>query len=89
MYKIERSKAYKKDIKKIVFSNQHYAKYIIYFGYLLTDKALPAEAKDHQLRGDYFGYREFHISGDLLVIYKIENNTLYLARIGSHSELFK
>ena len=28
------------------------------------------------------------ISGDLLVIYKIDDNTLYLVRIGSHSQLF-
>ena len=30
-----------------------------------------------------------HISGDLLVIYIINDNTLQLLRIGTHSQLFK
>jgi len=40
------------------------------------------------LKGNYSDYREFHISGDLLLIYRVEDETLKLVRIGSHSELF-
>lgn len=71
------------------FSNQHYAKYILYLGHLLNGETLPKEASDHSLTGQWRGYREFHISGDLLLIYKIENGTLYLVRIGSHAQLFE
>jgi len=88
MLALERSKVYKKDLKKQNLSNQHYAKYILYVGYLLNQKELPKEALDHSLSGEWSGYREFHISGDLLLIYKIVNNALWLVRIGSHSELF-
>jgi len=88
MLGLERTKVFKKDISKLKFSNQHYAKYILYLGVLLEEKTLPNEAKDHELKGNWQGYREFHISGDLLLIYKIENETLYLVRIGSHSQLF-
>jgi mRNA interferase YafQ len=87
--KLERTKVFLKDINKVKFSNDHYSKFIIYIGKLLENETLPKEAKDHPLKGNWQGYREFHISGDLLVIYKIENNTLYLVRIGSHSQLFK
>ena len=40
--------------------------------------------------GELFGYRECHIKGDLLLIYKIEkeNLILILVDIGSHSQLF-
>jgi len=89
MLGLERVKTFKKDIAKLKFSNQHYAKYILYLGYLLNNKELPAEAKDHDLKGQWNGYREFHISGDLLLIYRIENEVLYLIRIGSHSQLFE
>ena len=89
MLGLERVKTFNKDISKIKFSNQHYPKYILYLGYLLNEKELPQEAKDHELKGSLVGLREFHISGDLILIYKIENNTLYLLRIGSHSQLFK
>ena len=88
MLTLERSKVYKKDIRKLLFSNQHYAKYILYIGYLLDNKVLPREANDHSLNGKWLGYREFHISGDLLIIYKIIDEVLFLVRIGSHSELF-
>ena len=44
--------------------------------------------KDHQLSGNYKHYRECHIEPDWLLMYKIENYELQLARVGSHSELF-
>lgn len=56
---------------------------------LIENKELPIEARDHNLLGNYSGFREFHIGGDLLVIYCIENDILRLTRIGSHSQLFK
>ena len=89
LLELERVKTFKKDISKLKFSNKHYAKYILYLGYLLDNKELPKEAKDHELKGRWSDYREFHISGDLLLIYRIENETLYLIRIGSHSQLFE
>lgn len=69
-------------------SDLHYAKYLKYIAALLDNKLLPAEAKDHPLLGEYTNFREFHISGDLLVVYCIEDDILKLTRIGSHSQLF-
>ena len=62
---------------------------MVYVSTLLKEEILPTEALDHSLKGEYVDYREFHISGDLLLIYKIENNTLQLIRIGTHAQLFK
>jgi len=48
-----------------------------------------AKYRDHDLIGDWAGYRECHIKPDLLLIYrKSDADTLRLARFGSHSELF-
>jgi mRNA interferase YafQ len=88
-YRLERSKLFLKDIKNIKFSNQHYSKYAVFLGKLLSKEPLPEEAKDHHLKGKWQGYREFHISGDLLVIYKIIEDKLNLVRIGTHSQLFE
>ncbi len=56
---------------------------------LLVDQVLPESNRDHALGGDWAGYRECHIKPDLLLIYrKPDANTLRLARLGSHSELF-
>ena len=56
---------------------------------LLVDQALPESNRDHTLSGDWIGYRECHIKPDLLLIYrKPDADTLRLARLGSHGELF-
>jgi mRNA interferase YafQ len=88
MLNLKRHKQFLKDFKKQTISEKHYAKFIIYLGKLLQNESLPPEALDHFLKGEWSGFREFHISGDLLVIYSIQNDTLELYRMGSHSELF-
>ena len=56
---------------------------------LVSDKVLPENNRDHALMGDWAGYRECHIKPDLLLIYrKHGTDTLRLARLGSHSDLF-
>ena len=82
-------KTFAKDIKKAQLNPTNTAKLFMYISLLLNQEALPAEARDHDLAGNYRDTREFHISGDLLVIYRIEENTLELLRVGTHSQLFK
>ena len=45
--------------------------------------------RDHDLSGEWAGYRDCHIKPDLVLIYrKPDADTLRLARLGSHSEMF-
>jgi mRNA interferase YafQ len=53
------------------------------------DEPLPAHYLDHPLKGDWATYRECHIGGDFLLIYKTVGCTVYFVRAGTHSELFK
>lgn len=85
---IELTRAFRKDLSKLRFSNEHYAKYIVYLSNLITGVPLPPEALDHALKGEWHDFREFHISGDLLVIYTIVDTTISLVRIGTHADLF-
>ncbi len=56
---------------------------------LVTDQPLAAKYRDHDLNGDWKGYRECHVKPDLLLIYrKVDVDILRLARLGSHSALF-
>ena len=89
MLTIRRQKSFLKDIVKVKMSNQHYSKYILYLSTILNEKSLPVEAKDHSLMGKYKDTREFHISGDLLIIYFTTDKEVILIRIGSHSQLFQ
>jgi len=82
-------KIFNKDLKKAKLNPTNTAKLFLYISLLLNEEELPSEARDHQLSGNYQDTREFHISGDLLVIYRIEEGTLELLRMGTHSQLFK
>jgi mRNA interferase YafQ len=56
---------------------------------LAEGKELPANLHDHQLVGDLVGMRELHVKPDLLLVYrKIEDVSIELLRLGSHSEIF-
>ena len=58
---------------------------------LLDGKSLPPKYKDHPLHGDKRGYRDCHIKGDWVLIYKIDKNilTLLLSETGTHSDIFE
>ena len=51
---------------------------------------LPSSNRDHELTGNYAGYRECHVQPDWLLIYRIEKDVLVLTltRTGTHSDLF-
>jgi len=86
---IKRHKHFRKDEMKVKLTDEQYAKRIKYLSCLLKNEPLPSEAKDHSLMGEYKGFREFHLGGDMLMIYTIVEDILYLQRIGTHSQLFK
>ena len=58
---------------------------------LLDGIPLPAKYHDHPLQGDKRGYRNCHIQGDWVLIYKINKNllTLILSETGTHSDIFE
>lgn len=56
---------------------------------LQTCEILDERLNDHSLKGDFKGFRECHIFGDLIVIYKRDKEILTLYRIGRHQDLFK
>ena len=90
MLTLEYSTQFKKDFKKIaklpipdVVEVGHVIKQ------LQLGEALAAKYVDHALSGNWQGYRDCHIKPDLVLIYKAEQTALKLARVGSHSELFR
>lgn len=49
---------------------------------------LPQKNMDHELSGNYSGHWECHIAPDWLLIYKQNENELFLYRTGTHADLF-
>jgi mRNA interferase YafQ len=51
-------------------------------------KRLPDRMKDHMLKGEKWrGYRECHLSGNILLVYTHENDIIKLFKIYSHDEI--
>jgi addiction module toxin, RelE/StbE family len=55
---------------------------------LINRKSLPQKNRDHALIGNYIKHRECHIEPDWLLIYRIECDTLFFERMGTHADLF-
>jgi len=92
MRAIDRSTRFKRDYKRET-KGKHRATLdvdlVSVLNALATDQLLAPRQRDHDLGGQWAGYRECHIKPDLLLIYrKPDPATLQLARLGSHSELF-
>lgn len=87
--KIVYSTQFKKDFRKVRREPIDDLKLI--FDIIITlenNNELHKKYRDHRLSGDWANFRECHIKPDLLLIYRVLNNELQLARLGSHSELF-
>ena len=90
MLTIKYHTSFKRDYKRIVKRGYDVSLLEKVIEILANEEELPEKYKDHNLSGDYKGFRECHILPDWLLIYKIENNRLILAlsRTGSHSDIF-
>lgn len=61
---------------------------------IAADAPLGAEWKDHPLKGPWTGYRECHVGGDFLLVYRLVEEKggsggIIFTRAGTHSELFR
>lgn len=61
---------------------------------IANEAPLGPEQRDHRLRGSWEHYRECHVGGDFLLIYRLDDTdgpsgSIYFARVGTHAELFE
>ena len=91
MYKVKFTTAYKKSYKRIIKRGLDVSVLDKVIDELRQGNQLDSKHKDHMLKGEYAGFREFHIKPDWLLIYLIEDDilTLTLVDTGSHSDLFR
>ena len=88
IFKLFKTNQFKRSYKKLQLSDSDDQVFIDVVYKLLNRTVLEKKHRDHLLKGEYASFRECHLKPDLLLIYKIERNTLKLVDIGSHSVLF-
>ena len=86
---LEYSSQFKKDFKRIT---KLAIPEIIEVGNVIStlQKGVILDAKyvDHAIVGNWRGFRDCHIKPDLVLIYRIHETSLQLARIGTHNDVF-
>jgi mRNA interferase YafQ len=85
---IVRATAFKKDVKRAQKRGKDMDKLKAIILLLLDDGPLEPRHRDHPLKGDWIGYRDLHIEPDWLLLYRLSDTQLMLARTGTHSDLF-
>ena len=91
MRTFSRTTQFKKDVKLAAKRGRDLEKLKAVLGLLIAGDELPAQYRDHPLRGNFAGSRDCHIEPDWLLIYTLTENDghVRLERTGTHSDLFR
>lgn len=92
MREIYYTSAFNKDLKTVknypAFKSE---KLKLFVGMLAAGEKLPESARDHKMKitspKRYQGMRDFHVAPDIVVVYKIDEISISLIRIGKHNYL--
>jgi len=89
-YNIKPTGKFQKDLKRIQKRGYDLSLLTDVIKKLADGETLPEINKDHPLTGNFAGQRECHITPDWILVYEIDEGTLYLylTRTGTHSDLF-
>ena len=90
MLELRYSNQFKKDFKRVKKRGLPLDQLKWILGELANERKLDPKYRDHDLTGDYVGFRECHIQPDWLLIYYVDGKELVLVaqRTGTHSDLF-
>lgn len=89
MCEIRISNAFKKSYKRMEKRGKDTGKLKEIVDLLAVDAMLPESCRDHALTGNFSGFRDCHIEPDWVLIYRKEDDVLFLEITGTHSDLFK
>lgn len=95
MYSLKRTKAFDKDIERDIRSGRYKQDEFVRLSDVISKlqnlEELEKEFLNHQLRGEMKEYRECHIKPNWLLVYAYDHpqTTLELARLGTHTQIFK
>jgi mRNA interferase YafQ len=85
---IDQSKVFRKDVRSCEDRGLAMDELKSVIRRLSQREKLDPKHRDHKLSGDYHRYRECHVQPDWLLIYRIDGQVLYLARTGTHADLY-
>jgi len=89
MKSIVQTSQFKKDTKRLKKQGKDLNKLGAVLRILSEGGQLEARYRDHGLTGKWTGSRDCHIEPDWILIYRTDDESVFLERSGSHSDLFR
>ena len=88
MKSVVQSNAFMRDLKHMKKRGKDLSKLYDIVETLASGKTLSAKNKPHPLKGEWKPKWDCHIEPDWLLIYHVTDESVYLSRTGTHSDLF-
>ena len=89
MKAIFQTSQFKKDFKRIKKRGKDLSKLKEVVSAIAKSESLEERHRDHVLSGKWSGSRDCHIEPVWILIYRVDGESLFLERSGSHSDLFR
>jgi mRNA interferase YafQ len=83
------SKAFQRDAKRLRKRGKDMERLRAVVDALRLGQRLEPHHRDHALSGQWQGFRDCHIDPDWILIYQLDEEAVYLTRMGTHSDLFR
>lgn len=81
-------RSFERELEKVKKRGYDMSKIKTVMSDLINEKPLDRKHRNHRLKGNFVGYWECHVTPDWLLIYKKDDEHIYFARTGTHSDLF-
>jgi mRNA interferase YafQ len=89
MKEIFQTSQFKKDFKRANKRGKDLGKLKQVIKSIIDGQSLDERYRDHLLGGKWAGPRDCHTVPDWILIHRVDNDSLYLERTGTHSDLFR
>ncbi len=89
MKAIFQTSQFKKDFKRIKKRGKDLSRIKKVVSAIANGEGLEERHRDHALSGNWSGSRDCYIEPDWILIYRVDEDYLFLERTGSHSDLFR
>ncbi len=83
------SRAFERDLKRLRKRGADLDPLWVVVEALRFRRPLAARHRDHALTGIWKGFRDCHIHADWVLVYALDDESVYLTRTGTHSDLFE
>jgi mRNA interferase YafQ len=83
------SRAFEKDLKRMLKRGKNVEKIKGIIRSLVNQEILDPRFRDHKLIGNYKDRRDCHVEPDWILIYKMAGDAIIFERTGTHADLFE